>query len=35
MFKVAFGDNIEMEFIESIICGGKECTMAVNLPEKV
>jgi hypothetical protein len=33
-FKVAFGNDIKMEFIESIICGGKECTMAVYLPEK-
>jgi hypothetical protein len=33
MFKVAFGDDIKMEFIESIICGGKECVMAVHLPK--
>jgi len=33
-FQVAFGDDIKMEFIESTICGGKECTMAVYLPEK-
>jgi hypothetical protein len=34
MFKAAFGDSIKMEFIESIICGGKKCTMTVHLPEK-
>ena len=34
MFKVAFGNHIKMEFVESIICGGKECTMTVHLPEK-
>ena len=34
MFKAAFGDDIKMEFIESIICGGKSCTMAVYLPSK-
>lgn len=34
MFKIAFGDEIKIEFIESIITGGKECTMAVHLPEK-
>jgi hypothetical protein len=33
-FKVAFGDDIEMKFIESIICGGKACVMAVQIPEK-
>ncbi|MCL2571612.1 MAG: hypothetical protein FWE11_04335 [Defluviitaleaceae bacterium] len=33
MFKIAFGDDIRMEFIESIICGGKGCTMTVHLPE--
>jgi len=33
-FKVAFGDDIKMEFIESIICGGKVCVMTVHLPEK-
>ena len=35
IFKVVFGDNIKMEFIESIICGGKACVMTVHLPEKV
>ncbi|MDR0442068.1 MAG: hypothetical protein LBH44_01515 [Treponema sp.] len=35
MFKAAFGDDIKMEFIESIICGGKKCTMTVYLPEKL
>jgi len=33
-FKVAFGDDIEMKFIESIICGGKACVMTVQIPEK-
>jgi len=33
-FQVAFGNDIKMEFIESIICGGKNCIMAVYLPEK-
>ena len=33
-FKVACGDDIKMEFVESIICGGKECIMTVYLPEK-
>jgi len=34
MFQAAFGGDIKMEFVESIITGGKECTMAVHLPEK-
>jgi hypothetical protein len=33
-FKIAFGDDIRMDFIESIICGGKACVMAIHLPEK-
>ena len=33
-FQVAFGDSIKMEFIDSIICGGKACIMAVHLPLK-
>ena len=33
-FTHAFGHDIKMEFIESVICGGKGCTMAVHLPEK-
>jgi hypothetical protein len=33
-YQYAFGDDIKMEFIESIICGGKGCVMAVHLPEK-
>jgi len=33
-FQYAFGDDIKMEFIDSIICGGKGCTMAIHLPEK-
>jgi len=31
-FQIAFGDDIKMEFIESIICGGKNCVMAIHLP---
>ena len=34
-FKYVFGDDVKMEFIESIICGGKGCIMTVHLPEKV
>jgi len=34
-FQFAFGNDIKMKFIESIITGGKECTMAVYLPEKI
>ena len=34
-FQVAFGDNIKMKLVESIICGGKACVMAVHLPEKM
>ena len=33
-FQHAFGNDIKMEFIESVICGGKGCAMAVHLPEK-
>ena len=33
-FQHAFGQDIKMEFIESVICGGKGCTMTVYLPEK-
>ena len=33
-FQVAFGNEIRMEFVESIICGGKACIMTVHLPEK-
>ena len=33
-FKAAFGDNIKLEFIDSLIIGGKGCTMAIYLPEK-
>ena len=33
-FQVAFGDDVKMEFVESIICGGKSCVMTVHLPEK-
>jgi hypothetical protein len=31
-FQIAFGDDIKMEFVESIICGGKACVMTVHLP---
>jgi hypothetical protein len=31
-FRVAFGEDIKMELVESIICGGKACVMAVHLP---
>ena len=33
-FQIAFGDDIKMELIESIICGGKACVMTVHLPKK-
>jgi GNAT superfamily N-acetyltransferase len=33
-FQVAFGDNIKMEFVESIVCGGERCVMAIHLPAK-
>jgi len=33
-FQHIFGEDIKMEFIESIICGGKGCTMTVHLPKK-
>jgi len=33
-FKAAFGENIKLEFIDSLIIGGKGCTMAIHLPEK-
>ena len=33
-FKAAFGDDIVMEFVDSLIIGGKGCTMAIHLPEK-
>ena len=33
-FQVAFGADIKMEFVESIICGGKNCTMVIYLTEK-
>ena len=33
-FQYVFGEDIKMEFIESIICGGKSCIMTVHLPEK-
>ena len=33
-FQVAFDDDIKMEFVESIICGGNACIMTVHLPEK-
>lgn len=33
-FQIAFGNDIKMEFVESIVCGGKNCVMTVQLPEK-
>jgi len=33
-FKAAFGDDTKLEFIDSLIIGGKGCTMAIYLPEK-
>jgi len=33
-FQIAFGDDIKLEFIDSLIIGGKGCTMAIHLPEK-
>ena len=33
-FQVAFGHDIKMELVESIICGGNKCIMAIQLPEK-
>lgn len=33
-FKKAFGDDIKIEFIDSVIMGGKGCTMAIHLPPK-
>jgi len=34
-FQVAFGEDIKLEFIDSLIIGGKGCTMAIYLPLKV
>jgi len=33
-FQYAFGEDIKLEFIDSLIISGKGCTMAVHLPEK-
>jgi hypothetical protein len=33
-FKAAFGDDIKLEFIDSLIIGGKGCILAIHLPEK-
>ena len=33
-FKAAFGEDTKLEFIDSLIIGGKGCTMAIHLPEK-
>ena len=33
-FQAAFGNDIKMELVESIVCGGKKCVMTVYLPEK-
>jgi len=32
-FQVAFGEDTKLEFVDSLIIGGKGCTMAVHLPE--
>jgi len=34
-FQVVFGDDIQLEFVESIVCGGMACVVAVHLPEKM
>jgi len=33
-FKKAFGDDTRVEFVESLIVGGKGCTVAIHLPVK-
>jgi hypothetical protein len=33
-FRVAFGDDIKIEFAYSLISGGKACAAAIHLPEK-
>ena len=33
-FKAAFGGDTKLEFIDSLIIGGKGCTMAIHLPKK-
>ena len=33
-FQVAFGNDIRMELVESIVCGGKKCIMAIYSPDK-
>ena len=33
-FKAAFGEDTKLEFIDSLIVGGKGCTMAIHLPKK-
>jgi len=33
-FQIAFGNDIKIEFVDSVIIGGKGCTMAIHLPEK-
>lgn len=33
-FQKAFGENTKIEFIDSLIIGGKGCTVAIHLPEK-
>ena len=34
MFKNALGKDVRVDFIDSVIIGGKGCTAAVHLPEK-
>ncbi|MDR0896363.1 MAG: GNAT family N-acetyltransferase [Oscillospiraceae bacterium] len=33
MFKNALGIDVKVEFVESVITGGRECTAAIHLPE--
>ena len=34
MFKNALGQDVKVEFVESVITGGRGCTAAIHLPEK-
>ena len=34
LFKAAFGENTKLEFVDSLIIGGKGCTLAIHLPPK-
>ena len=33
-FKAAFGEDTKLEFVDSLIIGGKGCTLAIHLPPK-